>query len=115
MQNMNQNGVVVPFAVPAGGVIGGQMYLINTGVLVVAMATVAYAAGAKFQALVDGVVTLPKQPGLAIADGAYLYWDNTNKYLTTTASGNVKAGCAIDGGALAGDAKVKMRFYLMNQ
>ena len=114
MQNMNQGGTIVSMTVPVGGVTAGQMYLIGTNIVVVAMSTVAYVAGAKFQALVDGVITLAKQPSQALPEGTILYWDNTNKYITSTSGGNTKAGVAIDGGALAADTKVKMRFYLMN-
>ncbi len=53
-----------------------------------------------------GVFTLPKATG-AITQGAALYWDNTNKNLTTTASGNTKVGAALTAQA-SGDATVQV-------
>jgi len=108
MKTFIQDGQVVPMTAPAGGVTSGAAYLIS-GVVVVAMQDAA--AGATFPALVDGSCWLPKASGLAIAEGAVLYWDNTAKNLTTTAAGNTKCGFAFGGGALAADALVKIRFY----
>lgn len=41
-----------------------------------------------------GVFTLPKLSTDVVAQGAVLYWDNTNLRLTVTASGNTLAGYA---------------------
>lgn len=112
MKTFIQDGQVVPMTAPAGGVTSGTAYLIG-GVVVVAMQDAA--VGATFPAMVDGCMWLPKQPALAIAEGAVLYWDNTNKYLTTTTSGNTKCGFAFGGGALAADTLVKIRLYAQSQ
>lgn len=116
MQNMNQTGTIVPMTVPSGGVVGGACYLINQ-VVVVAAQTVAYVSGVTtmFEALIDGVVTLPKASALAIAEGAICYWDNTNKCITTTATGNTKCGASINGGALAAATTVQVRLYFQSQ
>ena len=49
---------------------------------------------------------MPKATG-AVSQGAKLYWDNTNKVLTTTASGNTIVGVAAEA-ALSGDANAKI-------
>lgn len=43
---------------------------------------------------VVGVFTLPKVSALAIAIGDKVYWDDTNKLATKTASGNTAIGVA---------------------
>lgn len=43
---------------------------------------------------IEGVFELPKLSTDVVAQGALLYWDNTNLRLTTTASGNTLAGFA---------------------
>src|SRR5262245_23844248 len=57
--------------------------------------------------VVEGVFTLPKAPG-AILQGANVYWDNTNKNVTTTAAGNVLIGIATVDAANA-DTDVNVR------
>lgn len=42
-----------------------------------------------------GVFDLPKVGSEAWTVGAAVYWDDTNKYFTTTSSGNTKAGAAV--------------------
>ncbi len=55
----------------------------------------------------EGVYTLPKATG-AITLGAKLYWDNTAKNITTTASGNTFCGYAFSAQA-SGDATVAVK------
>lgn len=52
------------------------------------------AIGAPVVLVTRGVFTLPKATGEAWTPGAKLYWDNTNKRLTTTASGNTHVALA---------------------
>ncbi len=42
----------------------------------------------------EGVFTVSKLSTDVVAQGALLYWDNTNKRLTVTATGNTVAGYA---------------------
>jgi predicted RecA/RadA family phage recombinase len=42
-----------------------------------------------------GLFRLPCKTGDTPAAGAFLYWDDTNKYLTTTSGGNSKAAIAM--------------------
>jgi len=59
---------------------------------------------------VAGVFDVPKATGgsTAIAAGANVYWDNTNKRATTTASGNKLLGKTIKA-AVDADATVRVR------
>lgn len=57
---------------------------------------------------VEGVVDLTKHAGDTPAQGALCYWDDTNKEVTTTSSGNTLIGVATKA-ALAGDATVRVR------
>ena len=106
MRNYIQPGdslaVVVPYA---GGVTAGQ------GVLVGALFGVAAVDGAQnavIEAATQGVFDLTKEPALAITAGARLFWDNTNRRVTTTATGNFSIGIAT-AAALAADATVRVR------
>lgn len=56
---------------------------------------------------VANVFSVPKATG-AITQGAKLYWDDTAKNLTTTASGNTQVGWAF-AAAASGDATVQFR------
>lgn len=104
MRNYVQPGDSLALAVPyAGGVTSGQ------GVLVGALFGVAAVDGpqnAVIECQTDGVFDITKEPALAITAGARLFWDNTNRRLTTTATGNFQVGLATVA-ALAGDATVR--------
>ena len=105
MRNFIQPGDSLAVAVPyAGGVLSGQ------GVLVGALFGVAAVDGAQ-NASVDcetrGEFELTKEPALAISQGARVFWDNTNRRITTTATGNFQVGlCTV--AALAADAMVRV-------
>ena len=105
MRNYVQPGDSLALAVPyAGGVTSGQ------GVLVGALFGVAAVDGvqnAVIEAQTQGVFDLAKEPALAITAGARLFWDNTNRRLTTTATGNFCVGLATQA-ALAADATVRV-------
>ncbi|MFG1319841.1 DUF2190 family protein [Xanthobacter autotrophicus] len=89
MKNFVQHGDTLDLTAPSGGVISGTAYLIGA---LFGVAVVSADAGVTFPLRVVGVYILPKATGEAWAEGAVLYWDNTNKRLTTTASGNTKVG-----------------------
>ena len=92
MRNYVQPGNSLAIAVPyAGGILSGQ------GVLVGALFGVAAVDGAQnatIEAATQGVFDITKEPALAITAGARLFWDNTNRRLTTTATGNFQVGIA---------------------
>ncbi len=80
------------------------------GLLVGALFGVALATAAintNVEVLTEGVVDLPKA-AVAVTQGAKIYWDNTAKNLTTTATNNTLIGCAILASAV-GDGTVRVR------
>jgi predicted RecA/RadA family phage recombinase len=98
-------GKVLPLTAPSGGVVAGTAYLIGA-LLVVAQNTVAQAL--PFEGIPEGLFTLPKATGQTWSEGAKLYWDNTAKNLTTTASGNTLVGVAA-AAAATGDTTGSVR------
>jgi len=105
MRNFIQPGDSLGLAIPyAGGVTAGQ------GVLVGALFGVAAADGAQnavIECQTKGVFDLTKEPALAITAGARVFWDNSNRRITTTATGNFNVGFATQA-ALAADATVRV-------
>ena len=105
MRNFIQPGDSIAMAVPyATGVASGQ------GMLVGALFGVAAVDGAQndiIEAATDGVFDLAKEPALAITAGARVFWDNTNRRITTTATANYHVGIATLA-ALAADATVRV-------
>jgi predicted RecA/RadA family phage recombinase len=55
-----------------------------------------------------GIFDLTKEPALVISQGARVFWDNTNRRVTTTATSNVCIGHCITAAAGA-DATVRVR------
>ena len=103
MKNYVQPGntvtVVAPVAVTSGD-----------GLLVGALFGVAIATAdinANVEIVTEGVVDLPKA-AVAAAQGAKVYWDNSAKTVTTTATGNTLVGCALVAAAV-GDATIRVR------
>ncbi len=91
--------VPAPAAVSSGaGVLVGSIFGVANG-----SATL----GADVVLAVVGVVDLPKAAE-AITLGAALYWDDTVKTVTTTASGNTRIGAAV-AAAQSGAATVRVR------
>lgn len=90
MRNFIQDGdsltVTAPYAVSSGA--GVQ---VGTALFGVATATAANAAEVVIKTA--GVFDLAAKTTDTCSVGAKLYWDNTNKELTTTSSGNL--ACAI--------------------
>ena len=79
------------------------------GVLVGALFGVAAVDGAQnaiIEAATQGVFDITKEPALAITAGARVFWDNTNRRLTTTVTGNFQVGLATVA-ALAADTTVR--------
>ena len=105
MRNYVQPGNSLAIAVPyAGGILSGQ------GVLVGALFGVAATDGAQnatIEAQTQGVFDITKQPSLAITAGARVFWDDTNRRITTTATGNFQVGIATTA-ALAADTTVRV-------
>ena len=105
MRNFIQPGDSLAVAVPyAGGVTSGQGVLVGA---LFGVAAVDAAQNAVIEAATAGVFDLTKEPALAISAGARVFWDNTNRRVTTTATGNFCIGLATQA-ALAADATVRV-------
>jgi predicted RecA/RadA family phage recombinase len=95
----------IPMVVPyAGGILSGE------GMLVGAFFGVAASDAAQNESVeceTRGEFELTKEPSLAITAGARVFWDNTNRRITTTATGNFQVGiCTV--AAAAADTKVRV-------
>lgn len=91
---------------PTAAIISGAMVLAGTKVGV-ALADIPVNTPGVLR--VTGVFNYTKNTADVVAQGAALYWDNTNKRLTTTASGNTYAGyafAAANGTATTVDIKI---------
>lgn len=91
-RNFSQPGDVLTLTAPSGGVVSGTVYLIGT-LLVVAQNTVAQTL--PFEGKTTGVFEYAKVSAQAWTEGAKVYWDNTAKNFTTTATDNTLAGVAV--------------------
>lgn len=105
MRNMICDGNVIEFVVASTARVSGAGELI--GKLFGVHARDA-AIGEKATVQLYGVFAVTKLTTDAPAQGALLYWDNTNKRLTTTSSGNTLAGWAF-AAAINGDTTVQIR------
>jgi predicted RecA/RadA family phage recombinase len=86
---------------PGSAVAVGAVVVLNDTIAVADRPIAANTLGA---VAVDGVFSFPKAAG-AIGQGALVYWDSANSNMTTTASGNKRAGKAAVAAA-SGDASV---------
>lgn len=92
MRNFIQPGTTITAPAPYART-AGQAALIGA-LLCVALSDVANGASGEW--MVEGVFDLAKAPSQAWATiGAAVYWDNTNKRLTTVASGNTLVGAVM--------------------
>ena len=79
--------VTAPYAVAAGaGCLVGSVF---------GVAESAIASGARGVLVLEGVLTLAKATGAAWTEGARIYWDDSAKNCTTTASTNKLIGVAV--------------------
>lgn len=90
MKNYVQDGdtitVVAPYALNSGdGCLVGSIF---------GVATSAAANGAAVEIKPEGVFDIAALSTDVAAQGAKLYWDNTNKRLTVTSAGNTLIGAA---------------------
>lgn len=89
-----QDGNLLTLTAPSGGVVKGKPVKINN-IIVVSLDTAA--EGATFVGEAGGVWDLTAEgagSGQALAIGAAAYWDDTEKRITATSSGNTKVGVA---------------------
>lgn len=90
MNNYVQDGNVMQFTAPSGGVVAGSVYKIGQ---LVGVAAETVAQDLPFAFVVTGVVSgVPKATSQSWTEGAVVYWNGTA--FTTTASSNTLAGVA---------------------
>jgi len=107
MKNKVQEGDILeltaPYARSAGeGALVGSLF----GVAIADVAN-----GAKGSFYTKGVFDLTKASG-SVTEGAKMYWDNTNKVVTTTSTSNTLIGCATQAQA-SGDATCRIRLGIV--
>ena len=91
MKNFVQDGDVIsvtaPYALTSGaGCLVGSLFGVSVK---------DYASGDPAEIRRDGVFDITALSTDTASQGAKLYWDNTNKRLTTTSAGNTLVGLAI--------------------
>ena len=91
MKNYVQDGEVLDLVAPYDVASGGG-FLVGS---IVAVAQAAAVSGAAVQGVRRGVFTHAKTSAQAWTVGAKIYWDDTNKVFTTTATGNTLCGVAV--------------------
>ena len=91
MRNYVQQGDVMTFTAPAGGIASGAGFLVGSLFVIAAFAA---EAGQPVEGALVGVYELPKVSAQAWAQGAKVYWDDAAKLVTTTAGGNTLIGSA---------------------
>lgn len=89
--NQIESGDNITLAAPSGGVVSGTPYLIGT---LFGVALQSAAQGENFILQTEGVFSITKLTSDDVAAGAVLYWDNSNKRLSTTSTSNYKVGAA---------------------
>ena len=98
-KNGNIATLIAPYAVASGaGALVGSIFGL-------AQSDVANAVAGEF--LLEGICDIAKATG-ALSQGALIYWDNTAKNVTATATANKLIGVAT-AAALSGDATVRVR------
>jgi predicted RecA/RadA family phage recombinase len=94
MKNFVQKGDNLTVTSPAGGTVSGGAYLIGTNIFGIAITD--SNAGDDVALRVEGVFSdQPKATSAAWAQGDALYWDNTAKNFTKTATNNTRVGVAM--------------------
>ena len=85
----------------------GQAALVGK-IFGVAVTTVASGSTATFAT--EGIFTITKNTGFALAVGDAVYWDDTNKYITNVASSNAMIGLCTKAAA-SGDTSVQVKLH----
>lgn len=103
MKNAVSKGLTMDYTATAD-ITSGQVVLVGA---MIGIAVSALASGETGALTVEGVFTVPKSTGV-VAQGAQVYWDNTNKNVTTTATDNTPCGKAFIAAA-SGDAEIDIK------
>ncbi len=105
MKNKISNGGHLSLSAPSGGVTSGVGVKIGG---IFGISTVTAPAAALVDIEVAGVFDHPKTASQTFAVGDLVYWDDTNKVMTSTSAGNTKIGLAVLAAA-GSDANVRVR------
>ena len=97
------DGLLIDFT-PASAIAAGEVVVQGD---LIGIASRAIAANQRGSLCVRGVFDCTKNTGVAYTVGLLLYWDNTNKVVTTTASGNKLLGKVV-AAALTTDVTVRV-------
>lgn len=97
MNNFIQKGHTLTLVSAAAIAAGAAM--LKGKIFGIAVNDVAASGSGEF--VTEGVFELPALSTDTAAQGAILYWDDTNKRLTTTAAGNTRVGVAAEAKAAA--------------
>ena len=103
MKNYVAKGDYIPLISPYARLAGEAAIVGN----IFGVAVDDVANGATGQFATEGIFTLPKNVTQAMTQGQRVFWDNTNKNLTTTSTANVCVGC-VTAAALAADTTVPL-------
>lgn len=95
MKNFKQRGGVIAL-IAVAAVASGTGILVGS---IFGIAQNAAAAGEEVQAVTEGVFSVNKKAGEVWAVGAKVYWNDTDKNFTTTATNNVLVGAATEAAA----------------
>ena len=107
--NRVQRGDVIQWTNGTGAdVSSGDLVEVNATAKIVGICAVDIKDTESGSVYIVGVFSVAKKSSDTPAQGAKLYWDSTNKELTTTASGNTLAGMAFDA-ATASDTTVNIK------
>ncbi len=104
MTNYIQKGETITVTAPCDVVSGGGVLV---GSIFGVASNDAKSGATDLEIDTEGVYDLPKAAG-AVTQGELIYWDDTNKVVTTTALNNTKIGAATQAAA-AGDATARVR------
>ncbi|MDO4560811.1 MAG: DUF2190 family protein [bacterium] len=95
MKNFIEKGTNLRFTL-SSAVKSGDLVIIGG---LVTIATNDYAANTEGVYCTEGVYELAKTAGDTFTDGCKVYWDATNKKVTTTSTNNTFCGCYVGAGS----------------
>ncbi len=108
MNNFLKPGITMTFTVPAAGVTSGNGYLIGA-LFVVAANTVAFASGATFEGMTEGMFTLPKTITEGdLVEGRPAFWNVTTGKVSVDPTAGIPIG-SIGAAALTADTTCAVR------
>jgi len=112
MKTFIQDGKIVT-ATPAAAVAADVGYLFGSALFGVAVNDVVISTAGEF--VTEGIVTIAKTDSLAIAVGARVFWDPTNKCVNKTATAQQCVGVCTEAVAVTAGlvtVKIKLGNYL---